>query len=85
MGATDAVIAVTRQYNNEEENDRFDDFMDMKNGKELSVVTQACPDLLTTRISDYVSSLKLFANQIAVTLKPYYRICLSFIEQWDKL
>lgn len=40
--------------------------------------------LLTVRISHYVSSLKLFDNQIAVTLKPYYRICLSFIEQ-DKL
>lgn len=32
MGATDAVmsVAVTRQFNNEEENDRFDDFMDTK-------------------------------------------------------
>lgn len=82
-GATDAVmsIAVTRQFDIEEENDRFDDFMDKKNSKELSVVTQGCPDLLTMRISDYVSSLKLFANQIAVTLRPHYRICLSFIEQ----
>lgn len=70
-----------RRSDDEEENDRFDDFTDKKNGKELSVVTQGCPDLPTTRISDYVSSLKLFANQIAVTLKPYYRICLSFIEQ----